>query len=158
MLTNNADLITMVGQYPDPIGVPRQRGWTFMFANGAPSLVSVTRIPFFPVYVPPSYPSYYVYLLQPFNAAETHRINRSGTSVGFYKHTDGSTKAALWNLGGQPADLASNTSGLPAGTVLTDAMDINDQGFVLAKGQVNGVLHGFLLRPTSVAIGFMSGY
>jgi hypothetical protein len=148
----------MVGQYPDPIGIPRQRGWTFMFANGALGLISTTRIPFVPVYVPPQYPSYYLYLLQPFNAAETHKINRSGRSVGFFKHTNGSTKAGLWDLAGSVADLTANTEGLPANTVLTDAIDINDQGFILAKGTVNGVLHGFLLRPTTVAIAFTAGY
>jgi hypothetical protein len=158
IFANNPDLITMVGQYPDPAGIPRQRGWTFLFANGAPSLLSTTRIPFFNVALPPNSPSYYIYLVQPFNAAETRRINRSGTSVGFARQTNGNTKAALWNLAGTFADLTANTSGLPLGTVLTDAVDINDQGYVLAKGLVNGVLQGFLLRPTIVPITFSAGY
>ena len=87
-----------------------------------------------PIYVPPQYPSYYQYLWQPFTAAETRRINTSGVSIGFFTQSNGNTKAGLWNLVGQVADLTANTELLPLNTVLTDAVDINNQGFVLAKG------------------------
>jgi hypothetical protein len=59
---------------------------------------------------------------------------------------------------GQVADLTFNTQGLPAGTTLTSAVDVNDQGYVLAKGTVNGVLHGFILKPTGTTIAFSMGY
>ena len=62
------------------------------------------------------------------------------------------------SLSGLVATLAANTSNLPAGTVLTEAVDINDQNFILAQGTVNGQLHGFLLRPTGATINFQLGY
>lgn len=159
VLPNNADLITMLGMSPDPAGIPRQRGWTWMFANGALALISIGRLPFFPMALPPSLPPYYQYVYQTFTAAETRDINRSGLTVGFAKKSNGETRAAAWNLSGQVALLdTNNVSGLPAGAILTDAVDVNDQGYVLVKGTVNGVLHGFMLRPTGNPIGFLNGY
>ena len=76
-----------------------------------------------------------------------HKVNDSGFAVGRVLRNDGGTAAALWNEDGEVALLdSSNVDDLPAGTVLTDALDINDHGAILAKGSVNGELHVFILR------------
>ena len=76
-----------------------------------------------------------------------HKVNDSGFAVGRLLRNDGGTAAALWNEEGEVALLdTSNVDDLPQGAVLTDALDINDQGAILAKGFVNGELHVFILR------------
>jgi hypothetical protein len=76
-----------------------------------------------------------------------HKVNDSGFAVGRLLKNDGGTAAALWNEEGEVAMLdSSNVDDLPQGAVLTDAVDINDHGAILAKGLVNGELHVFILR------------
>lgn len=150
----NFDIMTVVGPQSTPAGV-QTRGHAFLYVpGGGLQYLAVTRLPFFPF---PQYPLQYQYLLQPLIGAETHKVNSSGHQIGHMKNRNGSTAAAIWNFMGQYADLTANTSGLPAGTVLTDAVDINNQGYVLAKGLVNGQIQGFILRPTAVPIPFTYG-
>ena len=76
-----------------------------------------------------------------------HKVNDSGFAVGRLLRNDGGTAAALWNEDGEVAMLdSSNVDDLPQGAVLTDALEINDHGAILAKGFVNGELHVFILR------------
>ena len=76
-----------------------------------------------------------------------HKVNDSGFAVGRLLKNDGGTAAALWNADGEVALLdSSNVDDLPPGAVLTDALEINDHGAILAKGFVNGELHVFILR------------
>ena len=156
-LSGNPDLLTVSATYP--INYSTTRGFTFYVVNGGIGFISYTRLPFTCFAGPYACTDPIQFLFQTFNGADTHKINRLGFSVGNLKPRNGGpTAAAIWTQTGFVATLAANTSGLPTGTVLTDAVDVNDQNFVLALGTVNGQLHGFLLRPTGVAIGFQQGY
>jgi hypothetical protein len=76
-----------------------------------------------------------------------HKVNNDGLAVGRLIKNDGGSTAALWNEDGEVAMLdTSNVDGLPQGAVLTEALDINDHGAILAKGLVDGELHVFILR------------
>ncbi|HYR91860.1 MAG TPA: hypothetical protein VE422_47890 [Terriglobia bacterium] len=155
VFNNNPDMITMVGTI-DTSGRPQERGVTFGIIGNSPFFLGITRLPF--TYFGPNIPIGTQYFMQPFVGVETRKINRVGTTAGaMVKRNNGGTVAAIWNMIGQFADLTANTTGLPDGTVLFDAVDINDQGYVLAKGLVNGQLQGFLLRPTGVTIPFTYG-
>ena len=84
-----------------------------------------------------------------------NKINSSGFAVGRVVRNDGGTTAALWNEDGQLGFLTlQNVDGLSLITALTEAVDINDSGDILAKGSINGQAHAFVLRPTGRAINF----
>ncbi|HEY6351721.1 MAG TPA: HAF repeat-containing protein [Candidatus Angelobacter sp.] len=55
-------------------------------------------------------------------------VGQSGSSLG--------TRAVLWS-GGSVTDLNDLIPGLPAGTILTGAFSINDQGLIVAFGVIN---------------------
>jgi hypothetical protein len=90
-----------------------------------------------------------------FIGAEAYRINDGGFAVGTLFKNDGGTEAVLWNIEGRPALLTENVGNLPAGTVLTEAVDINNAGTILAKGMVDGQLRVFLLRRSIGVIYFL---
>ena len=48
----------------------------------------------------------------------------------------------------------NSLASLATGTSLTEAMDINDSGQIIANGSVNGVNHAFLLTPTPIPPAF----
>jgi hypothetical protein len=85
-------------------------------------------------------------------SGEAYKINDDGLAVGTVFKSDGGTEAVLWNSEGRPAMLNDNVEDLPAGTVLTEAIDINNADTILAKGVVNGQVHVFLLRRFSIGI------
>jgi hypothetical protein len=86
-------------------------------------------------------------------ASEAHKVNDQGFAVGFMRKSDGSTVAAAWNENGRLILLTTlNVEGMPEGTTLTDAVDINNQGDILAKGTLNGQTRAFLLRLTGAQI------
>ena len=85
-------------------------------------------------------------------SGEAYKVNDDGLAVGTAFKNDGGTEAVLWNSEGRPAMLNDNVADLPAGTVLTEAVDINNADTILAKGMVNGQLHVFLLRRFSIGI------
>jgi hypothetical protein len=86
-------------------------------------------------------------------ASEAYKVNDQGTAVGLMRKSDGGMVAAAWNQNGRLAVLSSmNVEGLPEEAVLTEAVDINDQGDILARGTVNGQTRAFLLRLTGAAV------
>jgi hypothetical protein len=86
-----------------------------------------------------------------FVGSDANKINNNGIAVGKLLKSDGGSVAALWNAEGRLAFLnGDNVDGLPAGAALTEAVDINDNGSILAKGLVNGQLRAFVLRPRGV--------
>jgi hypothetical protein len=87
--------------------------------------------------------------------AESHKINNNGFAVGKTIKSDGGNVATLWNQTGRLCLLTTmSVEGLPEGTEMTEAVDINDQNHILAKGTVNGQLRAFILRRTTAAICF----
>jgi hypothetical protein len=96
--------------------------------------------------------------IQTFTTSETHKINSAGSAVGFMKGPSATARAMIWNAVGARADLTAHTAGLPAGTVLTDAVDINDNGDVLAfQRRADGNVNGFILkRDAAVSLVFAS--
>jgi hypothetical protein len=89
--------------------------------------------------------------------SQTRRINVQGQMAGkveVFQRADG--EAALWDATGAHVDLNAVTSGLPAGVRLIDAVDLNDNGDVLAVGRhSDGHQTGFVLkRNLSVALPF----
>ena len=67
--------------------------------------------------------------------SEAFGINRSGQVVGQSGSSLG-TRAVLWS-GGAVTDLNDLVTDLPAGTILTGAFSINDQGQIVAFGVSN---------------------
>lgn len=60
-------------------------------------------------------------------------VGQSGSSLG--------TRAVLWTSGGAVTDLNDLVPALPAGTILTGAFSINDQGEIVAFGVINPMLN-----------------
>jgi hypothetical protein len=87
--------------------------------------------------------------------AEAQKINNSGFAVGKMVKSDGGLVATMWNENGRIGLLTTfNVEDLPEGTVMTEALDINDHNDILAKGTVNGQVHAFILRRTTAPIYF----
>jgi uncharacterized membrane protein len=84
-----------------------------------------------------------------FVGSVANKINSDGIAVGKVIKNDTGTVAGFWNENGHFAFLTTlNVDGLADGTALTEAVDINDNGDILARGSVNGEAHAFVLRPT----------
>jgi hypothetical protein len=98
------------------------------------------RIP----YMPFPYPPYN-------NYCQTNKINSAGHAVGTVLSLGGKS-ATIWDRFGGLRDLTT-ACGVTTGK-LTEAVDINHQGDILSYGLVNGVLHGFVLRPTGAPLTF----
>jgi hypothetical protein len=82
-----------------------------------------------------------------------NKINNDGIAVGKVIKNDTGTVAGFWNENGHFGFLTTlNVDGLADGTALTEAVDINDSGDILAKGSINGEAHAFVLRPTGAPI------
>ncbi len=88
-----------------------------------------------------------------FVGSVTNKINSNGHAVGAVVQSNGATNASMWNLSGNGIIELTAACGLHNG-ILTEAVDINDQGDVLCLGVINGVRHGFLLRRTATVITF----
>lgn len=74
-------------------------------------------------------------------------VNQWGAIVGSYTVAPSGTHAFLWHHG----TLYDLNALIPPDSdwVLTDAVDINDQGEIVGKGQHDGEIQGFILRPIS---------
>ncbi|HYR84441.1 MAG TPA: hypothetical protein VE422_10225 [Terriglobia bacterium] len=87
-----------------------------------------------------------------------HRINNSGNAVGYIVSPLIPKTAALWDQLGNIYDIFQNTEDLN-GIILSEAVDINDHGIILAFGKRSGEtdLHAILLRPTGRPLAAYTG-
>jgi CSLREA domain-containing protein len=78
-------------------------------------------------------------------------VNASGTAVGFvYNETGPAVETGLiWSSSGTESDLLSEVSNPGSWTQLQPEA-INDEGYVVGTGHLNGVQHGFLISTASV--------
>ncbi len=76
-----------------------------------------------------------------------NKINDAGIAAGYMMRgrDDTTMRAMIWNSTGAFADLNDATAGLPPNTVLTNAIDINENGDISAIGVIGGQLRGFVL-------------
>ncbi|HYE17005.1 MAG TPA: PEP-CTERM sorting domain-containing protein [Tepidisphaeraceae bacterium] len=74
-------------------------------------------------------------------------VNSEGWVVGTSDVTGGLERAFFFDRQRGPVDLNTLVDGLPAGTILTSAVAVNDAGQVAVNGTVNGAGRSFLLTP-----------
>jgi CSLREA domain-containing protein len=78
-------------------------------------------------------------------------VNASGTAIGFvYNETGPAVETGLiWSSSGTESDLLSDVSN-PGSWSQLQPEAINDEGYVVGTGQLNGVEHGFLISTARV--------
>ena len=83
------------------------------------------------------------------NYSKAYGINNSGQIVGYSTNTSSGYSRAFLYQNGTMTDLNSL---LPTGSgwVLTEAIDINNNGQIVGQGYIGGTYHAFLLTPTVV--------
>jgi probable HAF family extracellular repeat protein len=79
-------------------------------------------------------------------------INNDGTIVGAAANFGLLARALVWFDGQPPVDLNTLVSDLPAGTVLTDAYDINNAGQILARANNGTYVLTPIPEPGTVAL------
>ena len=128
LAANNAGVIVGKVRYESGSPLPKP-GWAFLHANG-----SSVSLGFLGGYI-----------------AAAKDINTDGIVVGTATIADGTPHAFVYSAGVM-SDLNALVASGGAGWVLGSANAVNDAGAIVGEGTVAGVVHAFLLRPSSTGL------